>query len=822
MTISSYRKMAAGVLLAAAIAVAAAVMLIPRLLDLDTCRNQLLSLARNALNRQVSYESAAFSWHFGPAFTFHGLVIKEKNGETSLLEADRLSFTLALLPLLHREVRLREVVLERPRLQLDRNAAGDWNIADLFAGKPGEFEFHLHALRVDRGKVRVTDRSNKAGTITVSLEAIDLSVRNPNRGETAKIKLSTILADRGGKARLNVSGTAMLPAANLPLADTSFDLAVSAEKLEVGHYWPLYARYLPFAKLRGELELSGDLKGTLTQFTSTGRLRLRGLLLDYPQAFPDPLSPGEVTLSYQLQLTPWDLTIRSLDLSVDGLHVKGSCELSDLQSADLRISARADTSPFRLEKFSQYIPYGIIPSGTAGFIQQHITGGIFQLNEGRIEGRVSHLLNLGQGDNYKALFIRGRVDQGVVALGSGIPAISGISGGLELDGKDFGLRGMKGNFGSSPLTLDGKLADYTLDTGPRYPFTMTMTPSPAEVAWLLRQETPGPFTYRGPSLLHLTGAGTADDYRLTGSWDLTRADYRYEQQLIKPADRKNQIAFSILLDKTAARLTRLDFQLPDLRLTADASYRYSDPVPLSFSAATGQTPITANLGYFPGMVKYQPSGTLQATVSGRGGPDSIRLKGAATLNGVSLRSPGQPSPITGLNGTIEFSEAGLATEQLTGWLGSTPVTVKGALTGLANPALDLEFSSPALNLTDLGFHLPDQDLLVTRLAGRISLKDDTLAIRSLSGELLHSSFTLHGDVRQLNQPDIDLQIDFPFLKEEDLETLAALEHSSADSGPPRLRKFTARVSAAAGSARDIPFTGLTANLSYAERLVTVQ
>ncbi|HZV82771.1 MAG TPA: DUF748 domain-containing protein, partial [Geobacteraceae bacterium] len=685
-TVTRFRKICAGILLAIAIAAAGAIVILPRLLDLDNYRPRILSLAQKTLNRQVSYESSSFSLQFGPAFTFRKLVIKDKNGETSLLEADRFTFSLALLPLLHNEVRLRNLELERPQLWLERNAVGKINIADFFTGEHGKHKVHLKALKISNGKVSFTDLFGSSEAKTVALEDIDLSVRDPNRGENAAIKLTSSLVANGSRARLNIAGTAALPADGKPLSAAAIDLAFTAKSLDVNRFWPFYGRYLPIASLGGELELDGTYKGTIREFTGTGRLQFNNLRLDYPRVFPATFSSGKVTLSYQMELTEQNLTARTIDLCLDGLRIKGNCSVTDIHSADPRISARASTSPFRFEECSKYIPYRIIPVATADFIQQHISEGVFRVDEVRLDGRLSNLRQMGRGDNYKALFVRSRVDQGLMTVGPGIPTISDISGTLELTGKDFELRGMRGRFGSSPFTLDGKVADFSLDNPTRYPFTMTMEPAWAEVAWLIRQENPGQATFTGRSKLSLTGAGSADDYRLTGVWDLTGADYRYQQLVHKPAGLSNRLSFNAHLDTEAAIISDVHYELPDLRVIANATYHYSDGYrpPLAFTATTNQFAVKPNLPIFPIMQHYQPAGTLQATISGRGNPanaDSLGLLGAVTLTNVSIRPLAQLPQLSGVDGTIHFTGTTLETEQLTGRLGNSPLTITGRLDG---------------------------------------------------------------------------------------------------------------------------------------------
>ena len=170
---------------------------------------------------------------------------------------------------------------------------------------------------------------------------------------------------------------------------------------------------------------------------------------------------------------------------------------------------------------------------------------------------------------------------------------------------------MSGRFGASPFRLEGKIAGYPLTTPASYPFSMTITPSKAEVDWLLRQKDPAVIPFSGPSTLTLTGSGTASDYRLSGAWDLSGADYRYRENLHKPAGISNQLRFSTRLGNGRTELTDFSYQLPPLEISATAVYRYNDRTPLSFTLATNRFMMNRGLPYLPGLQKYHPAGSLQ-------------------------------------------------------------------------------------------------------------------------------------------------------------------------------------------------------------------
>ncbi len=825
MTRKPYLKITAGILLAAVIFATMAVVLIPRLLDLDSYRAQILDMAQKSLNRHVSYKTASVSWHFGPSFVFRGITIEEKSGGKAFLEADRLSFRLALLPLLRKQVRLRELVVDRPVLALDRNKAGLFNISDIFAGKPSQFKFRIKAVRIKNGLVRFTDHFSDPEGFTASLENLDLSVSSLARGTTSEFKLSTAIPDKGGRAEISFSGTAGIPAQGEPLSDAKVDAVFSVKNLDAGRYWPYYGRYLPFERIRGNLDLAGVFKGKPAEFTTKGSLRVRDLRFNYPRVFNSTLTPKDLQLSYDAELTPRNLSAKSLDLTVDGLRVRGSCTLNDIHGNDPRIIAQASTSPFRLEEYRRYIPYGVIAKDTADFIEQHIKGGIYRLDEGRLDGRVSRILHMDRGDNYNVLSIRGRVDQGLVTFGPRVPGFNNIRGELEMRGKDFIMRRMTGNFGGSPFTLEGKITDYPLDTPSSYPFTMTMSPRPEEVAWLLRQGKPRKLAFSGPSVLRLSGSGTTADYRLTGSWDLSGADYNFRELVHKPAGLTNRITLSARLGKAEARLSELRCELPPLDLAARATYRYKDKDPLSFAVNTNRFTVGKSLPIFPGLRKYRPSGSLQADIRGRGNParaDTLRWNGAVSLAGFSVRPLEQIKSLSDISGTIRFTEAAMETKRIIGRLGDSAFTVKGRVAGVSNPTVNLDFSSPVLHLEDLGFRSPGEKLEVKKLSGSISLKDGNLAITSLSGRVNRSVFTMTGDVLDVRNPKITLSANFPFFRVEDMAPLTQLKRAGHDKALPHVMALKARVTAEAGTVRDIPIEKLDTELSLENNRLVVQ
>lgn len=160
-----------------------ATVIIPRALNLDSYKPRIQSLLDKSLHRKVSYESASFSRQLIPAFVINGLTIKDKTGDTNLLTVDRLTFRLALLPLLHKEVRLGGIVLDRPLLTLARNQAGVFSVSDLFTGEPSSYDLQVRDIQVRNGLIRFTDHLMGGEAVMTSLEQLDLQINGLNRGD---------------------------------------------------------------------------------------------------------------------------------------------------------------------------------------------------------------------------------------------------------------------------------------------------------------------------------------------------------------------------------------------------------------------------------------------------------------------------------------------------------------------------------------------------------------------------------------------------------------------------------------------------------------
>ncbi|HEY5974746.1 MAG TPA: AsmA-like C-terminal domain-containing protein, partial [Geobacteraceae bacterium] len=807
-----------------ALLLAGAGLLLERFLHLDAYKEQILAELQKSLHRPVTYRSGQFTFRFGPTFTFYDVEVLEPDGRSTFLKTSQLGCKIDLLPLLEKRVVIHELHAKQPVINLSRDASGRFNFSDLLESTEGQTPLQLYEFWMDKGTISFRDALAGPQEVTTLLTKTDFFVTRLVRGKKCEFKLETYLQGQGVGGSITIGGKARLAPADQPFSQTSVDLKLLTKGLTVGQFWPYYRQYVPFRQITGTLETDTALKGTLESFTARGRFHFTGLNFDYQPVFKGPLTPRDLRCRFDLNKTPRDVLVNALDLTIDGLNVKGSCGIRDIPSRDPLISARAVTSTFNLEQFHQYIPYGIIVKDTADWIEQHIAGGIYRLDDGRLDGRISQIVHMEKGENYNVLYIKGRVEKGVVSYGPKIPTFNNIKGELEMRGKDFILHKMAGNFGSSPMTLEGRITDYPLDTPSGYPFTMVVNPRQAEVAWLLGKDKGSRLGYDGSSTLRLTGEGHTSGYSLAGEWDLTPATYSYPDLINKPAGRANQLSFKGTLNQQEARLSSLLYNLAPVSLSLNASYPYAGKN-LTVAMKTNQFQLHDVAAMLPRLAKYQPWGRLQATLQGEStgkGDDSLAWRGTLAFAGVSLKPPEFGKPISNLNGTVNFSETTLETSQLSGRLGTSTINGRGSMSGgWDNPTLALVFNSPALDLADLGLLSPRLPVRLTRVKGDIALHDRDLQIRALSGQINESSLSIKGTVQDIRNPRIDVAVTAPYL---DLQDIRALTELESPNKRDTTSAFTlkAAVRADSGKLRDIDFEKLTTTVMYEAKVLYLQ
>lgn len=794
--------------------------ILPRLLDLNRYQAQLTNLMQTQLQRPVHLGNSHFTWVRGPAFSFDEPLIKERNGQGQFLAARRISFRLALLPLLTKQIKLREIVIDGARISLSRSKEGFLNIDDLIKPTGDSFDLEARSIRIVNSTLFWRDAGIGAIPLTTTISGINFTIDRLKRGKKSNFKLAAVV-EGNSPNRISASGSFSLPKNGNLLQQTAGELKLELDRLEYWRFWPYLGNRAPFPSPGGTISTRLTLKGRWHDLEGKVWLAAEQPRVVWPTVFRQAVSSRTITVGSPFKWTTDELILSKLKLDLDNFSLKGTLRLAHLNSKDPSISAEATTESFDYQKVKPYIPFGIIDEDAAEFIEQRIRAGIFRLTTGTLNGRFSQLAKFGIGDNANSLYIKGTADQAVIQYGETTPTFRQIKGILEMKGHNFNLIGMSGNFGDAPFTLDGSITDYATEGVPsHYPFTMTITPKPGEVAWAAGHAGVEELQFHGSTTtLKLQGDGPVQAYRVSGDWQLNQAAYSYPAVVSKPAGMANTLQFSAVLGRDDTRFTSITYQLPPLKITGNGLLRYTDPAPyLAFDLATNQFLLDHHLPILTTWKEYQLHGTSQAHLVGAGDPRSIntmQFSGNVKLTGFSFKPHQNFDPVTNISTRIDFKGQALQTSSMAIRYGSTPLQIRGRINNLSNPEAELYITSPELNPADFGLPTTEQPVPIKQFSAQLALKDDLLTIRNISGKLPKSIISASGTVNTASTPDFNLRIACSYLDvDEIIPLLAPAKPADSDiHSAPAPFHLQAHITAEKGSYLGAPLSKLTSYLT---------
>jgi AsmA protein len=300
----------------------AAVVLIPMLVDVNSYRPKIESLAREKLGREVRLGELGLSVFPAIAVTVDGVSVADE-GDGKLLEAETVRLGAELGPLLSGRLAIGRVVVVKPKATVRRLASGDWELAQLIGGGEGggdEARVTVRGIEIIGGHVLFEDASVRPGqTVRHELDELDLDLSGLDRPDgpfkvEPSVRVPSIAPDTRvswtGEVGRDLTGEGELELVAFELAA----LATHAANLGGRDFGALAGR------LDAALELERDAEGAVSL---SGTAEAAGLVL-----------PREGAEAWRLPNFELDLS-----LAADG---DGNVEVDrfDLVTGDTRVSAR--------------------------------------------------------------------------------------------------------------------------------------------------------------------------------------------------------------------------------------------------------------------------------------------------------------------------------------------------------------------------------------------------------------------------------------------------------------------------------------------------
>ena len=296
------RKLGITILVLVVLLVAAALIL-PHLIDINHYHDKIQAELQQRLGRQVSLGDMHLSL-FPPSFQVENATIADDprfNSARPFAAAEKLAISVKFWPLLHKEVEVKSLELDRPHIELIRDAQGAWNVATLGhetkpaastapvtaknapqpppasnpapqpAPQPKEpaGQFSLANLFINDGQVAITDLQKHQSRAVY--DHIDLDLNDFAPDQQFSLKLTAHLPG-AGKQTLSLEGKGG-PITEADMLNTPFDGTLRLDQVSTG----AAQKFLNSQSLNGiDAVISGDarVKNSSGKLASNGSIRL--------------------------------------------------------------------------------------------------------------------------------------------------------------------------------------------------------------------------------------------------------------------------------------------------------------------------------------------------------------------------------------------------------------------------------------------------------------------------------------------------------------------------------------------------------------------
>jgi len=239
--------------------------------DVNQYRGSIQSQMEKRLDRKVTLGGMHLSL-FPPRFRVQSVQISDDSefSEAPFVKAQELNVSVQLMPLLHKDVEIDSLNLERPVVNLIKNGAGVWNFDSIGQGtntpqtsSSGQ-SFTLGALTITDGQLSILDQT-KGKTPSV-YDHIDVALKNFSPAKPFSVDASVRLAGSSQEAKLSGEGG---PIVNGNPVATPFHGTLTLKQIGLSDF----AKFMNSSVLEGT---DGIISGETKINSQSGKLMAQG------------------------------------------------------------------------------------------------------------------------------------------------------------------------------------------------------------------------------------------------------------------------------------------------------------------------------------------------------------------------------------------------------------------------------------------------------------------------------------------------------------------------------------------------------------------
>lgn len=649
--------------------------------DLNRYREQVQGRFAAALGRPITLGEAHLSLRHGIAFTFSAISIPPSADALWSLEAGSLLTKLQTAALLRGKLEFSEIVLLSPRLHLvlrqDLPAADlpEWQLAD------------VRALTIRDGSVVVEDRRPTTHPLNLMLAGVHLRLLDFTPGQTARLTLTGQIRQSGAPAELNLAGEISSAA---DWRQSTMQLALKLERLDAAVLPPLLPQ---LEALTGSLSMALNLTGS-----TAGGLKINGelggekLAATMPAWYEKPLAITRLRLAGAWTQESGANRLSGLTLNIDGLAASGDLTWRR-QEKGFWLEGALATPEQSIGELAHLLP----DFGPTARLKKQLLGGTWQIETLRYAGPLAELDSAGEN-----LPLQGKVHIHNLQWKDADKRLGTFSFATLFDRDLLQVEG-KVDFLAEPLRFAGTVErpfspqrEISAEAEGVFSATRLLAELPPE-----QREN---MTASGPLPVLFTVEGSAKNLNYTLDAKLNAINLGWSSTLSQPAPLAGTLSLggTIKPDRLELGRARLQTAFGDLRCKGKIERTGNKRFSLAFEfAGIDVEKMRPHLAFID---RIEGQGFLDGAFELAGADGHIRSRtGTVRLREVAMRLTPMIAPLSRINGSLRLREERADIEHLSAYLGNSPLTIAGSLSGGDSPKADLHVRGKGIRADELIF-----------------------------------------------------------------------------------------------------------------------
>jgi uncharacterized protein involved in outer membrane biogenesis len=431
---------------------------IPRLLDPALYGKMLQEALSKEIGREVTIGKAKLNVWGGVGIAFENFRVRDRSETFDLLHARKLIATVKIGPLVRREVRWKEMILDAPILYLLRDKNGRFNFSDEPMTPEALKESQRKLIRtlatlfggsftLRNGTIRFTDENLGGSPLITEVRSFNLQLTGVSYEKSFPFFLNGKILHSKREGRFSVSGTIENIPEDMDVSEGSIMAEVETKGIDLSHFWPYLKTWLPMKTVSGFLDLDGNYQGRLSgAFKAQARINFREVVYDHPQVFASIFTPKWVTLDFQIDYDTRDFKIPRYSVKLPDLSIKGKGRIYGIGTKEMGMEAEAQSDPFDLSDGKKYIPYRIIMKDTSDHLFRSEGSGSVQIVSARLSGKMAEVEHCDLPQYAHTLTAEVRVNKVRLRLPWNLPPLENFKALLLFKDGHLNLKEMEGMF----------------------------------------------------------------------------------------------------------------------------------------------------------------------------------------------------------------------------------------------------------------------------------------------------------------------------------------------------------------------------------------